>query len=307
LLYGNHLHPAVTDPAVTDRSPRVRSRLLLLATAFLFSTGGAAIKMSALSSWQVAGFRSGIAAVVLWLAMPGARRHWTMRTLLVGLAYAATLILFVMANKLTTSANAIFLQSTAPVYLLLLGPLVLHEPVRRIDFAVIAAIAVGAVLLLSGTENHAITAPDPARGNLMALAAGVAWALTLTGLRLLSRHAPDANAAAATVIAGNGLAFLICLPMSLPARQMRTEDVAILLYLGIFQIGLAYLALNQGLRHVPAFEASTLLLAEPVLNPLWTWAIHGERPGTLALLGGAVIILTSFYRTFRTRAEFTGI
>ena len=82
----------------------------------LISTGGAAIKLTALSSWQVAGFRSGIAALVLWLLIPGARRGWTWRTALIGVAYAATLILFVLANKLTTSANAIFLQYTAPAY-----------------------------------------------------------------------------------------------------------------------------------------------------------------------------------------------
>ncbi len=280
-------------------SARLRSRFFLLSAALLFSTGGAAIKLSALSSWQVAGFRSGIAALVLWIALPGARRNWSARTLLVGLAYAATLILFVLANKLTTSANAIFLQSTAPLYLLLLGPLVLREPVRRIDFAVTAAIAIGAVLLLSGSENHAVTAPDPARGNLIALASGITWALTLTGLRLLSREARDMNAAAATVIAGNILAFLICLPMALPLGPVRGQDVAILFYLGTFQIALAYLALTHGLRHVPGFEAATLLLIEPVLNPLWTWAVHGEKPGALALVGGAVIISTSFYRSFR--------
>ena len=106
-----------------------KNRLFLFAAALLFSTGGAAIKACSLSSWQVAGFRSGIAAVVLYILLPGARPSakpgWTWRTWLIGLAYAATMILFVLANKLTTSANAIFLQSTAPFYLLLLGPLVL--------------------------------------------------------------------------------------------------------------------------------------------------------------------------------------
>jgi len=289
LLYGNHLHT----------SERTRSRLLLLAAAFLFSTGGAAIKLTALSSWQVAGFRSGVAAVVLCFALPGARRNWTTRTLLVGLAYAATLILFVLANKLTTSANAIFLQSTAPLYLLLLGPLVLHEPLRRSDFGVMAAIAVGVVLLLLGTQNSSATATDPLRGNVLALAAGVTWALTLTGLRFVSRDALDINASAVTVMVGNILAFLVCLPMSFPVTHVRALDVATVLYLGIFQVALAYVALAHGLRKVPGLEAATLLLAEPVFNPLWSWAIHGERPGALALAGGAVIILTSFWRTLR--------
>src|SRR3990172_9137079 len=98
------------------------SQLQLLAAAVLFSTGGAAIKACTLSSWQIASFRSVIAAVALFLLLPDARRRWTWRAVAVGAAYAATLMLFVLGNKLTTAANTIFLQSTAPLYILLLGP-----------------------------------------------------------------------------------------------------------------------------------------------------------------------------------------
>ena len=114
-----------------------QARLQLVFAALLFSTGGAAIKASTLSGWQVASFRSGVAALTLLLLVPAARRGWGWRPALVGVAYAATLILFVTANKLTTSANTIFLQATSPVYLLLLGPLFLKEPVRRSDLWVV--------------------------------------------------------------------------------------------------------------------------------------------------------------------------
>jgi DME family drug/metabolite transporter len=271
--------------------------LFLFAAAILFSTGGAAIKACSLSNWQVAGFRSGIAAVVLYIALPGARRHWTWRTWLIGLAYAATMILFVLANKLTTSANAIFLQSTAPLYLLLLGPLVLREPIRKIDLAVISTVAAGAILLLFGTVASAATAPNPGRGNLMALAAGAAWGLTITGLRWMGKHADHTNASEAVVIAGNLLAFAVCLPMAIPVEHARSSDAAVLLYLGLFQISLAYLFLTRSLRDVPGLEASTLLLIEPVLNPTWTWMIYGERPGSSALLGGLLIITAAFAGT----------
>ncbi|HLS47395.1 MAG TPA: hypothetical protein VK012_02685, partial [Gemmatimonadales bacterium] len=99
------------------------ARLRLVLAALLFSTGGAAIKATTLTAWQVAGFRSGVAALVLFLLLPESRRGWSWRTLLVGISYAATLLLFVLANKLTTSANTIFLQSTAPLYILILSPL----------------------------------------------------------------------------------------------------------------------------------------------------------------------------------------
>src|SRR5688572_9564853 len=110
--------------------PSRSARFEILAAAALFSTGGAAIKACELSSWQVASFRSGVAAIAILLMAPAARRGWTWKTLAVGVSYAATVILFVLANKTTTSANSIFLQSTAPLYLLLLAPVLLDEPVR---------------------------------------------------------------------------------------------------------------------------------------------------------------------------------
>ena len=119
----------------------VRSRLALLAAAALFSTGGAAFKAVTLTAWQVAGARSAVAAVVLLLAIPEARGKWTWRMVPVAAAYAATLVLFVVANRLTTSANAIFLQSAAPLYVLLMGPLLLHEPVQRSHLFYMAAVA----------------------------------------------------------------------------------------------------------------------------------------------------------------------
>lgn len=274
-----------------------KNRLFVFAAALLFSTGGAAIKACTLSSWAVASFRSGIAAVVLWVLLPGARRAWNGRTILIGTAYAATLILFVLANKSTTAANAIFLQSTAPLYLLLLGPLVLREPIRKADLAVISVVAIGAVLLLFGSQAAAATAPNPARGNLFASVAGATWALTLAGLRWLGKHAAETDSAAATVIAGNLIAFLVCLPFAVPVGHASAADVTVLLYIGIFQIALAYVALTRSLREVPALEAATLLLIEPVFNPVWTWLVHGERPGPFALVGGVLIIAAAFGST----------
>lgn len=264
-----------------------QARLQLILAAFLFSTGGAAIKASTLTGWQVASFRSGIAAVTLLLLVPATRRGWGWRPALVGVAYAATLILFVTANKLTTSANTIFLQATSPVYLLLLGPLFLKEPVRRRDLWVVAAVLAGLVLFFIGNEAPVVTAPDPAKGNVLALMSGVSFAVTIAGLRWLSRGKEDSGIA--TVAIGNLIAFLWALPFALPVVSS-TGDWVVMLYLGAIQIGLAYACLTRGLRSVPALEASLLLMVEPVLNPVWSWLAHGERPSHWALLGGALII-----------------
>src|SRR5919206_3511057 len=139
------------------------ARLQLLGAAFLFSTGGAAIKAADFTGWQIASFRSGLAAVALWLMTPAARKGWTWQGVLVGVAYAGCLTLFVLANRLTTAANTIFLQSTAPLYLLFLGPWLLHEPVRRQDLGFMLAVGLGLALFFINVPQPAATAPDPAR------------------------------------------------------------------------------------------------------------------------------------------------
>jgi drug/metabolite transporter (DMT)-like permease len=277
-----------TVPRQMPSSP-LRNRLLLVAAAALFSTGGAAIKAASFTGWQVASFRSGVAAAALLLVAPEARRGWSWRIAPVGAAYASTLILFVLATRLTTAANAIFLQSTAPLYLLLLGPWLLREPIRRSDIGYMGALAAGMSLIALGGERAVATAPNPHSGNILALASGLSWALTLAGLRWLSRR-KAATEGMAAVTAGNIMAFLAALPMALPVASPSPSGVAVIVYLGVFQIGLAYWCLTRAMRHLTAFEATTMLLLEPVLNPVWTWIVQGERPGAWPLAGGAVIL-----------------
>lgn len=245
----------------------------------------------------MAGFRCGVAALLFLVLFPAARRGWNARVLAVGTAYAATMILFVLANRLTTAANTIFLQSTAPLYILLLGPWLLGERVRPRDVGFMSLVGVGLVLFFVGAEAPVATAPDPARGNLLAAASGVSWALTVVGLRWLGSRG-EGDAAVATVAAGNTLAFLVCLPFALPISQAGPADWAIIVYLGVFQIGFAYWLVTTAIRHVPALEASVLLLAEPALNPVWAWWVHGERPGAWALAGGALILGTTLLKTW---------
>lgn len=279
------------------------SRLELLGAAFLFSTGGAAIKATTLTGWQVACFRSAVAGIVLFLLLPSARRNWSWRAPLVGLAYAATLISFVVANKLTTAANTIFLQSTAPLYLLLLGPWLLRERIRRPDVVVMAVIAVGFSFFFLGRQESFATAPDPFRGNAIAAASGVFWALTIAGLRWAQSLGQGKECGLATVVAGNLIAALVSLPMALPVAQSEVTDWVAIGYLGVFQIGLAYVLLTRGVRHVPALATSLLMLAEPAMNPVWAWLAHGERPGPLALAGGALILAGAIGRTLRSASD----
>jgi DME family drug/metabolite transporter len=267
-----------------------------VACAALFSTGGAAIKACSLSGWQVAGLRSAVAAVVLAILLPESRRIRDVRVVLLAVAYAATLVLFVRATKLTTAASAIFLQSVAPLYVLVLGHWLLGERVQRRDVGFMTAFAVGLGFLLSGTSVPLASAPDPALGNRLAALSGVTYAFTLVGFRYLRA---DPGAGVSSIVVGNVFAALSTLPFALPLPRIGLADLGVVSYLGIVQIGLAYLLLTRGMRHVPALEASLLLLVEPVLNPIWAWILQKEVPEAASLVGGAVILVTTALMTSR--------
>lgn len=265
---------------------KTRARLRILAAAALFSTGGAAIKACSLSGGQLAGLRSAVAALALLAMIPAARTIPRPRELLVGVAYSGALVFFTIACKTTTAANAIFLQYTAPFYLLLFGPWLLRERASRRDLAFLAAAAVSLPLFFLDASAPSATAPDPLLGNLMGILSGVCWAATLLGLRWLGR---GGGSAYGSVVSGNAIAFAVCLPWILPL-QLSYADLAVLLYLGVFQVALAYVLVTAALKELSAFEASILLLVEPVLNPLWAWLAHGERPGAWAFVGGSLLL-----------------
>lgn len=275
------------------------SCIQVVVAALLFSTGGAVVKSCGLSGWQVASFRCGAAAIFLLLVVPMARRGWSWRIAGVGAAFATTLVLYVLANKTTTAANAIFLQSTAPLYLLLLGPWLLREPVRRSDLALLGGIVLGLALVAFGPQLASATAPSPLLGNLFGAGAGLAWALTVLGLRWLEgAGGAQPGAGMAAVATGSLIAFTACLPMALPVTSSRPVDWVLLIYLGIFQVALAYVFLTVAVRRMPAFEASLLLLVEPVMSPVWAWWIHGEQPNPWALMGGGIILLATTLKTW---------
>lgn len=281
--------------------------MALLAAAALFSTGGAAIKAVHFAGWPVASVRSGIAALTLLALVPETRRRPTWHMLGVAACYATTMILFVLANKLTTAASTIFLQATAPLFVLVLSPWLLGERIRRSEVLTIAAIGAGFALLVTGLPQASATAPQPLRGNLLAAMTGFTWALTILGLRSLGRRPAAAGETAGpgggggAIVAsfwGNVLACAVALPWALPLPASRASDWAILVFLGVFQIALAYILLSRGIGRVPALEASLLLMLEPVLSPLWAWLVHGERAGARVLAGGALILAATLLNSW---------
>jgi DME family drug/metabolite transporter len=255
--------------------------------AMLFSTGGAAIKWCGFDAWQLAGFRAAFALLTILVLLPEARRGWSWRTLLVGVAYAATTLLYVRANKHTTAASAIFLQSTSPLFILLLAPVLLGEHALRRDLAQMAVLGVGLALFLLGADRPSATAPNPALGNLLAAVCAVTWALTVIGYRWLAARGTSIATAAAS---GNLTACVLALALAQPLVSGRPVDWAVVAFLGVCQLGILYLLLTRAIPQVRALEVGLFLLIEPVLNPLWAWLIHGETPGATTLLGGTMIL-----------------
>src|SRR6266705_3354122 len=230
---------AAGEPAV-----RVGPRSQLVLAAACFSTAGAAIKGSGFDAWQIAAVRAFVAMLAILALIPEARHRWSWHVGLVGLAYAAAGLLFVFANKLTTAANSVFLQATNPLFVVALAPWLLGERVRAVDLAFMGVLALGLALLFVGGQRHVATAPDPFPGNVLAAGSALAWAFTVAGYRWLARrggadHGPIAAAAAC----GNLIVFLICLPGALPLASGRATDWLIVIYLGVFQLGLAYVFL----------------------------------------------------------------
>jgi drug/metabolite transporter, DME family len=272
-------------------SPRSK----VICAAVLFSSGGAAIKFCSFPAWQLAAFRAAFALVTIFLLLPEARRGWTWRTVVVGFAYAATTLLYVQANKHTTAASAIFLQSTSPLFILVLAPLLLGEHANRRDIAQMAVMAVGLGLFFLGTDRPSATAPDPVLGNVLASICAVTWAFTVIGYRWLASRGSSVAAAA---VSGNLTASIIALVMAGPLMVGRPVDWIVVVLLGVCQLGVPYLFLSRAVPQLRALEVGLFLLIEPVLNPIWAWIVHGETPGPATLLGGALILGATATRTF---------
>ena len=259
--------------------------LLVLGAAILWSTGGLFIKATHLSAFELSFGRSLLAAITIaiftWREGFGINSVSAITSIL----YAALLLLFVLATKLTTAANAIFLQYTAPVYVLILEPIFYKEKFRLRDLVTVAACVAGMSLFFVGKLR-----PQDVNGNLLALASGVCFALFF----LLLRHskARDVNRASSAIY-GNLLVVLICAPAFFGALQrgIDASDFARISYLGIIQIGFAYLLFTLAMaRGVRSLDAGIIGYVEPVLNPIWVFLFLGERPSGWASVGGAIII-----------------
>ncbi len=279
---------AISAPAATVAPPASthgRAVLLLLICVLLWSTSGMLIKQSSLGALAIVGGRSAIAALVLWAFVR--RPHWTWSVPQVGgaLAYLVMVVLFVQATQLTSAANAILLQYTAPIWVALFSFWFLGERLRRSDYVAIGAIFVGMALFFGDALSPAVML-----GKVLAVLAGVA----LAWMTLFMRKQKDGSTLE-TVLLGNLLAAGVGLPFLLTA-QVQPQDWAIIGFLGVFQLGLPFLLYAVAIRSLSAIETILISCLEPILNPILVFAVIGETPGPMALLGGVIVMAAVLMR-----------
>jgi len=270
---------------------RRKGILLIIGAALLWSTGGIGIKAVADSALKVTFYRSLFAAIALMLFLGRgvwARRQWksTMAFIIAIVSYGACLTSFVVATKWTTAANAIFLQYAGVVWVLLLSPVVLREPMRMRDVVAIVVALSGMALFFVGRFEARGMA-----GNAMALVSSVFFASLILVLRREQR------AAQAAVTWGNVVCALAVLPFVPHDLALTPRSFAVLAFLGVFQIAIAYVLFVRGLAYVTATQASLTGMLEPVSNPIWVFLFLGEKPSGYAMAGALVVLAAIAWHT----------
>ena len=270
---------------------RRKGILLIAGAALLWSSGGIGIKAIADPALKVTFYRSLFAAVALLLFLRRAQWRRTASFAVAVICYAACLTTFVVATKWTTAANAIFLQYAGVVWVLLLSPVVLHEPMRGRDAAAVAVALGGMALFFVGRFEARGMA-----GNAMALLSSVFFALLILSLRR------EQQGAQAAVTWGNLACAASMLPFVAGDLSLTPKSFAVLAFLGVFQIAVAYVLFVRGLAHVTATQASLTGMLEPVANPIWVFLILGERPSAYAVAGAAVVLAAIAWHTMAGEA-----
>ncbi|MFN8413528.1 MAG: DMT family transporter [Anaerolineales bacterium] len=260
-------------------SERRKAILFLALAAILWSTSGLFVKILDWHPISILAGRSLFASIVFLIYLKRLPTRFSMWQLLAAGMFILTQFLFITSTKMTTAANAIFLQYTAPIYVVLLAFWFLREKPSRTDWISMLIIFIGLTLFFADKLST-----DGFYGNLLAILSGVTSAVMMVSFRAQK----DGNPAESTLTA-----FLITAIFGFPFILKETWTVtswSILAFLGIFQIGLAFIFFTQGIKHIPALEANLIGTLEPVLNPVWVFLFYGESMGAFALIGGLVVL-----------------
>jgi drug/metabolite transporter (DMT)-like permease len=267
-------------------SHRAAVSLLILVSLF-WSLGGVLIKSIEWHPLAIAGTRSAIASIMLWVWLRRPKFTWSVNQLCTAGAYVLTVSLFVVATQKTTAANAIFLQYTAPIYVALAGPALLGERVRRADWACVGLALMGIALFFRDQFST-----EGAWGIAAALASGLSFAAMVIFLRREREGSP-----LSALLLGNIATAMIGLPWMI-TNPPQAGDWLPLIVLGVIQLGLPYILYGIVIGRVTALEAILIPMLEPILNPIWVAVVQKEIPGVWSLAGAALVLLAVLLRGF---------
>jgi len=267
----------INSTGQADKKPRAIIYLVL--TAILWSTGGFFIKAVNASPLAIAGVRSLVSAILIFLTVRKPKFSWSAPQIGAAFAYAATLLLFVVATKLTTSANAILIQYSAPIYAAILGAWILKEKVRPLDVITIFVVLGGIFLFFIDSISF-----DGFMGNLLAALSGLTFGSFAVLMRMQKEGSPIES-----VLLGNIIVAVFGLPF-LSVQMPDAKGWAYLVIMGVLQLGLPYILYSKAIKHVTALEATLIPVLEPILNPVWVFFLVGEAPGKWAIAGGIIVI-----------------
>ena len=268
-------------------NPHRRALVMLAMCGVFWSTAGVLIKLVDWNAGAIWSTRSAIAATALWLWRRPSFARISAAEWRGACSLAATTGLFILANKLTTAANAILIQYSAPIWVALLGAWLLGERATRLDWLTIVTVIGGIVLFFFEQLSF-----DHVAGNLVALVAGVAFATNIVSLRqvAITPGATGPSDALRPMLLGNLIGAVLGAPFLFASSPPSATGWGALLALGLFQQAAAYLCYAWALRHTTAIEATLVAVIEPILSPVWVAIAFGERPGSWAVLGGTIVV-----------------
>lgn len=285
---------------ITANLPDHKRGLILISfCALLWSSGGLFIKVLTLDAYQISFYRSLFAAgtitAITLFRGKSLKLDRDPVSFLCSISYAFILVLFVMATKLTTAANAIFLQFTAPIYLLVLEPIFLKTKFEKRNLIALVFCFIGMMLFFFGRLDF-----SGIKGNLLAICSGICFALFSLFLKW-KKQLHKVKVLLANIVAGNLLVCLLCLPFIYEKLSIDGSQFSILLFMGVFQIGISYMIFNEGIKYVSATESMIIAMLEAILNPIWVFLGVGEVPTIYSIVGSVIILLAVLWRTLMVK------
>ncbi|MFA5575730.1 MAG: DMT family transporter [Tissierellaceae bacterium] len=266
---------------ISNNKERIKAIIYTIIAATLLSTGGILLKFIDMHPMAIASSRGIFSVVLVWIYLRKPKFTFSKPQILGAISYSGMVTGFILANKLTTAANAVLLQFTAPIWVAILGVWILKEKIRWYDGLSIVIVSLGMILFFIDDVGGGSLA-----GNLVAVLSGVALAGSTIGMRMQKDGSP-----VETTLLGHMITVLIGLPFLLQASFTAQNIIGIFL-LGVFQLGISYILYALAIKHLTALESILIMFLEPILNPIWVIIFYGEKPSIYTLIGGIIVIAT---------------